>query len=519
MGDLDNPIKVSIGQFYGIEINDFAVTVAKTALWISEAQAMQETENIVHMSLDFLPLKSYANIVEGNALRLDWADVIPPDKCDYIMGNPPFVANAGRTANEDSHSKAMLDNEQREDRKKIFGASGGVLDYVACWHKVASEYMQGTKIKAAFVSTNSICQGQQVAPLWKPLFEKGIKINFAHQTFKWVSESGKAATVFVVIVGFSYQANKEAYLFSNGQANIVPHINGYLVNADDVFIEKRKTPLCDVPEMIRGSQPTDNGNLILSFEECEQLTHKEPTAKTFIRPFMMGKDFIDRKPRFCLWLVNANPSELKKCPSVLKRIDAVKEFRLKSTKAATRKKAETPMLFDEIHECDSYFVAIPKVSSGARKYIPMEYLPPEIIPGDKLFMTQRATLYHFGVLTSNVHMAWQNAVCSKYGPSYSYSNTLAYNNFPWPEATDTQKATIEKTAQGILDARAKFPNSSLADLYDETTMPPELRKAHQANDRAVMAAYGMDVKATSEASCVAELMRRYRELTEKERSK
>ena len=546
LGELDNPIQVSIGQFYGIEINDFAVTVAKTALWIAEAQMMAETESIVHMNLDFLPLKSYANIVEGNALTLDWESVVPRDKVDYIMGNPPFVANTVRVSGKDAHSAAMLGETQKKERFALFGKAGGVLDYVACWYKKAALFMafpsgeggarrasdevsqtsaktsptgfagppspEGRAIRAAFVSTNSITQGQQVAPLWKPLFDSGIKINFAHQTFKWNAETTDMATVFVVIIGFSYFDDGKAYLFSGENKKIVPHINAYLMNADDVFVEKRGKPLADVPIMQNGGKSSDGNHLIISSEERDELLASEPAAQKFIRPYMMGADFIHRTTRYCLWLVGAEPSDIRKCPSVTKRIDNVRTFRLKSTKAATRKKADTPTLFDEVRECNTNYIAIPKVSSGGRKYIPMDYLSPEIIPGDMLFMVQDASLYHFGVLTSNVHMAWQNVVCSKYGPSYRYSNTLAYNNFPWPSPTDMQKSRIEETAQMILDARELYPKSTFADLYDETTMPPELRKAHQANDRAVMAAYGFDLK-ISEAECVAKLLEMYQVLT------
>ena len=294
---------------------------------------------------------------------------------------------------------------------------------------------------------------------------------------------------------------------------IVGNINAYLVNADNVFIEGKIKPICNVPTLLNGGKPTEGGYLILTEEDMIELLTVEPLAEQFIRPYMMGKDFINRKPRYCLWMVNANPATLKKCPHVLKRIQQVREYRLTSPKEATRRKAETPMLFDEVRECESDYVAIPKVSSENRRYIPMEYLSKEIIPGDKLFMMPSATLYSFGILTSNVHMAWMRMVCGRLKSDYSYSNTIVYNNFPWPTPTDAQKVKIEHTAQAILDARELYPNCSLADLYDEVTMPPELRKAHQQNDRAVMEAYGMSVKGTTEATCVAELMRRYRELT------
>ena len=500
-----SPIKVSIHQFYGIEINDFAVAVSKAALWIAESQAMQETENIVHMALDFLPLKSYANIVEGNALRMEWEDVIPKAECSYIMGNPPFVGYAYQSA------------EQKEDLRTATGLSSKNLDYVAAWYFKSAEYMRGSGIEAALVSTNSITQGEQVAVVWKPLMERhGIRIQFAHRSFRWDSESSEKAHVHVVIVGFGEGGNgKPCSLYSGEQVQIVDNISPYLVASPTVFIEKRNRPLCaGAPPMVRGSQPTDDGNLVLTLEERDELARKEHAAVKFLRPFMMGKDFIDRKPRYCLWLVGANPAEIKKCPCVVRRIEAVREFRLASRKAATRKKADTPMLFDEIKDCGTSYIAIPKVSSEQRRYIPMDYLDSEVIAGDMLFIVPDAGMYHFGILMSNVHMAWMRAVAGRLEMRYSYSNTIVYNNFPWPTPTDDQESRIEQTAKAILDARAIYPNASLADLYGESLMPPELRKAHQANDRAVMAAYGFDVKTMTEASCVAELMRRYRALTQ-----
>jgi hypothetical protein len=505
MGDVHNPIKLSIQQFYGIEINDFAVSVAKTAMWIAESQMLQETKAIIYgFDDDFLPLKTYVNIVEGNALRIDWESVVPRDKLSYIMGNPPFVGYS------------LQSSEQKADLASIMPEFGKNIDYVAGWYLKSAELMRDTNIRTALVSTNSITQGEQVASVWQPLFERfGIHIDFAHRTFRWDSEASLKAQVHCVIVGFSSAPNSAPRrLYDNDRMQIVENINAYLMDAPDNFIGRRNCPLCDVPEIVRGSQPTDDGNLILTVEERDALVKEEPQAEKYIRPFMMGKDFIQRKPRYCLWLVGANPAELRKCPQIMKRVENVRAFRLKSKKAATRAKAETPMLFDEAHECTSSYVAIPKVSSENRRYIPMDYLPKDIVPGDKLFMMQDAGLYHFGVLTSNVHMAWMRAVCGRLKSDYSYSNTIVYNNFPWPTPTGEQMARIEQTAQAILDARALYPDSSLADLYDELTMPPELRKAHQDNDRAVMQAYGFDVKTTTESSCVAELMKMYQELTQ-----
>jgi hypothetical protein len=504
MGEFLNPVKVSIQQFYGIEINDFAVTVATTALWISEAQMLSETERIMHQMIDFLPLKSYSNIIEGNALRIDWESVVPKEKLNYIIGNPPFVGYAYQT------------KEQKDDLKDLMKGFGNNIDYVAGWYYKASQLIKNTNTRCALVSTNSITQGEQVAAIWKPMFEKfGIHFDFAYRTFRWDSEASLKAHVHCVIIGFSSsecKGDKIIYLNDN-QSVSASNINGYLLNAPTVFIEKNSKPLCDVPPMIRGSSPIDDGNLLLTIEEKEDYLLKEPHGEKFLRPFMMGKDFIDRKPRWCFWLVSANPSELKGCPILMKRIEAVRDFRLKSSKAATVQSAATPTLFGEMRPCDTDYVAIPKVTSENRRYVPIEYLKSDIIAGDKLFQMPYASLYHFGVLTSNVHMAWMRAVCGRLEMRYSYSNTIVYNNFPWPNPTDEQKQRIEQAAKAILDARTLYPDSSLADLYDELTMPVELRRAHQENDRAVMAAYGFNVKTMTESQCVGELFKLYKQLT------
>ncbi|MBR5544211.1 MAG: class I SAM-dependent DNA methyltransferase, partial [Clostridia bacterium] len=515
------PIKVSIGQFYGIEINDFAVTVAKTALWIAESQMMKETEDILHTDLDFLPLKSYANITEENALRIDWETVVPKDKLNYIMGNPPFVGYAYQT------------QEQKEDLITVTNNSGKNLDYVAGWYFKAARYIYNTSIKTAFVSTNSITQGEQVASVWKPLYDRfGIHIDFAHRSFRWDSEANAKAQVHCVIIGFSARFNKfnlqmfaddsnesnaineTKRLYTSDRVQNVNNINYYLIDAPTVFISKRTKPISNVTEIIRGSSPNDDGNLLMSIEEFETYSKLEPQGVKFIRPFMMGKDFIQRKPRYCFWLVGANPLELKKCPLLMKRIQAVKEFRLSSKRTKTLELANTPTLFEDMRISDKRYIAIPKVSSEKRKYIPVDYLDSNVIPGDKLFFMKNATTYDFGIISSNVHNAWMRAVCGRLKSDYSYSNTIVYNNFPWPIPTDEQKAKIEQTAQAILDARALYPDCSLADLYDELTMPVELRKAHQANDKAVMQAYGFNYKTMTESECVAELMKMYQELTE-----
>lgn len=554
LGAFVNPIKVSIQQFYGIEINDFAVTVATTALWISEAQMLAETERIVHQDIDFLPLKPYHNIREGNALRMDW-DVIelpsdiptihakntyvifedeqsmasepsydevnlvttgiergpkPPTRIgvryDYIIGNPPFVG------------ARWMSKSQKEDVIHVFGSKWtgiGDMDYVACWYKKAAWISQTTKARVAFVSTNSITQGGSVTNLWKPLFEQGLTIDFAWRTFRWDSEASMKAHVHCVIVGFSFQSQRQKTIYLNNKQHIeANNINGYLHDAPNVFIDKRMAPLCDVPSICLGGQPIDNGNLVITEEEKDELLRREPQAAVLIRPYMMGKDFIDRKPRFCLWLKDADPSILRQCHLILERVERVRKFRLSSNRSSTLKAATYPTLFGAPFECKTNYIAIPKVSSENRKYIPIDYLTPDIIPGDKLFCMQDATLYHFGVLNSNVHMAWMRVTCGRLKSDYSYSNTIVYNNFPWPTPTEEQKAKIEQTAQAILDARAKYPDSSLADLYDELTMPVELRKAHQDNDRAVMQAYGFPVKSTfTESQCVVELFKLYNEKT------
>lgn len=513
-GSFKNPIRVQISQFYGLEINDFAVSVAKTALWIAESQMLKETENILLMHIDFLPLKTNAFIHEGNALRTDWNDIIPNYKLKYILGNPPFVANSGRVSAQESSVKAMMSLEQKEDKKRLFGENGGVLDYVACWFKKASIYMENTTIKAAFVATNSICQGEQVTPLWRDIFKSGVNIIFAHRSFKWESEASKKATVFVVIIGFSYDNLVSKYIYENGRKISVSNINAYLLDAESVFIDKRSKPLCvEAMQMHRGSQPTDNGNFIFAEDEYHEFIRKYPEAKTLFRKYMMGKDFIDRKPRYCLWLEGISPSEINKYAELRQRIKNVKEYREKSSKEATRKKALTPMLFDENQQPQTNYVGLAKVSSGNRRYIPIDFMSPDIVVGDKIYIVENADMYTFGVLVSNVHMAWMRTTCGYYGPSYQYSNTIVYNNFPWPKPTEEQKKRIEETAQRILDARALFPNCSLADLYDPLTMPKELQKAHSENDKAVMQAYGFSIKNTSEADCVAALMRMYQEMT------
>lgn len=502
MIDLGDVIKVSIGQFYGIEINDFAVTVAKTALWISESQMMKETEEIVNQQLEFFPLKSYANIVEGNALRIDWNDVISKQKLSYIMGNPPFVGGM------------MMSREQKQDIIAVVGDVKGVgeLDFVSGWYYKATDYIKGTSIEVAFVSTNSICQGQQAVTMWKPLFEKGIKIQFAYRTFVWDSEAQQKARVHCVIVGFSFVNRKSKIIYDNDRARIVSNINSYLMDAEDKFIESRSTPICDVPQIRFGSMPRDGGGFVLTDEEKEELIKKEPLSAKWIHPYIGAYEFLNKKSRWCLWLMGANPHELKQCPTVMKRIEFVKNFRLESKAEGTRKFAETPTLFCQIAQPNSDYIAIPKTSSEKRKYIPIGFLDKNVIASDLLFLIPNANIYHFGILMSNVHNAWMRTLCGRLKSDYRYAKDIVYNNFPWPKPTKEQQAKIEKTAQAILSARAIYKDCSLADLYDDVAMPPELRKAHQLNDKAVMEAYGFWGKVKTESECVSELMKMYQKL-------
>ena len=506
-----NPIKVSIGQFYGIEINDFAVTVALTALWIAESQMMKETENIIHMQLDYLPLKTYANIAEGNALRVEWEGVVPRHKLSYIMGNPPFVGYSNQNAEQKTDMLSIYVDEKGKPYK-----NAGKIDYVAAWYYKAAQYMQNTQIRTAFVSTNSITQGEQVAAVWKPLFDMfGISIDFAHRTFKWNSEASEKAAVHCVIVGFSVGYMGERVIYDGEIRAVVRNISPYLIDSETIFIEGRRKPLCNAPEMIAGGKPTDGGFLILNEEEREDLIREEPQAQSYIRRYYMGNDFINDVKRYCLWLIDCPPHELMKMPKVRARVESVRQTRLNSPKTATQAKAEVPMLFDEIRNItgDNY-VAVPKVSSERRRYIPIGYLPIDNIPGDKLFVVSNMDLYGFGILTSNVHMAWMRTVCGRLKSDYSYSNTIVYNNFPWPNATDAQKAEIEKLAQGVLDARAKYPNSTLADMYGEASMlyHTALLSSHRELDRAVMKLYGFPVKDFAEADCVAALMEMYKKM-------
>lgn len=512
MLDMGNPIQVSIGQFYGIEINDFAVTVAKTALWIAESQMMKETEDVVHMTLDFLPLKSYANITEANALRIDWESVVPKHELNYIMGNPPFVG------------ASMMTAEQKKEAVEIFGKGKRVnsIDYVGAWYHKAAALMQNTFIQGAFVSTNSITQGEQVTPLWDKLINKyNIHINFAYRTFKWNSEAKEKAAVHCVIIGFtSIDNHKTKHIYTGSTTpQEARNINPYLIDAPNVFLSTRNTPICAVPPISYGNKPSDGGNLILSQEERDALIAKDEGIKSCIRRYVGAKDFINNNEvRYCLWLKGVSPVVYRKNAEIMRRLEAVREMRSASSAAPTRALAEKPYLFFSTPQTDSSYLCIPEVSSERRRYIPIGFMSSEIIASNTVVIVPDATLYHFGIITSNVHMAWMRTVCGRLKSDYRYAGSVVYNNFPWPTPTDQQRAKIEQTAQAILDARALYPDASLAVLYDETTMPPELRKAHQMNDKAVMLAYGFSIKDMTESKCVAELMRMYQQLTQEKQS-
>lgn len=563
LGFNDEFIKVSISQFYGIEINDFAVTVAMTALWIAECQMMEETEKILGMNLDFLPLKNHANIVEGNALKLDWSTLdkeeqtgfLYADKLniyklddgndfkgmvanehvpeygrhykelnvvakeieekelpkkqtsqvvyDYIMGNPPFVG------------ARMMSKEQKNDVIELFGniKNVGNLDYVSCWYKKAADYMKGKFTRAALVSTNSISQGEQVAILWKSLFDKGIHIDFAWRTFRWDSESEQKAHVHCVIIGFSYaNSTKPKMLYFDEKQKVESKdINGYLLDAPNIFIESRHKPLCNVPPLLTGSQRIDNDYFMFTDEEKKSFLKEEPLAEKYFKVWYGADEFLYNRPRWCLYLGNCTPSELRKMKKCMEIVESVKQYRLESKREATIKAALYPYRFGLEVIPTTNFIIVPVVSSEKRKYIPIGFMTPDNLCSNQVNLIPDANLYDFGILTSKLHNVWVQAVCGRLKSDYRYSKDIVYNNFPWPTPTEAQKAKIEQTAQAIFDARAKYPDSTLADLYDERTMPIELRKAHDGNDKAVMQAYGFSSKMT-DSEIVAELFRMYERL-------
>lgn len=539
--DLGETICVTIDQFFGIEIDGFAVSVAQTALWIAESQMMIETEQILHRRIDFLPLKRYAHIVKGNALRMDWNALLADNEhFDYILGNPPFIGARNKSP------------EQAADIETVFAAwkNAGNLDYVTCWYKKAADLMRGTSTRCALVSTNSICQGESAALLWKPLFAQGAEIDFAWRTFIWDSEANEKAHVHVVIIGFhvggtggipfsrSSSNVSGKYLYSgDGTIDLVNHINGYLMDGPDVFVESRRAAFFEKP-LVFGSMPNDGGFLSDYDDETRNaIVGRYPDSKELFRPLVGSLEAINGIPRWCLWLKGVSPKVIRSIPPVVEAVERVRQMRLSSRREATRRLADTPHLFGEIRQPETgRYLLIPSVSSEKRRYVPMCYFDVGTIASNLALIVPEATLYDFGVLTSSVHMAWMRAVAGRLEMRYRYSAAIVYNNFPWPgclsrvemegcrkgERGDLHTSTflhgqneIGKTAQAILDARALYPDSSLADLYDDTFMPPELRKAHQANDAAVLAAYGFNPKAT-ESEIVARLFEMYAKLTAKE---
>ncbi|MBR2773810.1 MAG: SAM-dependent DNA methyltransferase [Selenomonadaceae bacterium] len=495
-GELVNPIKISIANFYGIEINDFAVAVAQTALWIAELQMMQETQAIIHRDLNFLPLKSYANIQKANALLVDWKKFAP--ESNYIIGNPPFVGKTYQTTAQKNDLIAV-------DKKLK------PLDYVTGWYFKAIDFMKGNSTRTAFLSTNSITQGEQVGYFWQML---GGHIDFAHRTFSWDSESTDKAHVHCVVIGLSVADNPKPKKLFFDKVNfiIAKNINGYLMDFDNIYVEKRDLPLFDfVPLMITGNRPADGGNLIIKSADYDDFIKKEPLAAKFIKKFIGAKEFINGTFRYCLWLVNATPAELRKMKLVMECIRKCREDRLKG--APDRQKlADTPHLFRETRNPDKCLV-IPETSSENRRYIPMAFINSDFITANSLHLIPNATLYDFGILTSSIHMGWMRTVAGRLKSDYRYSATIVYNNFIWAAANSEQKARIEATAGKILEIRAKYPDSTLADLYDELTMPADLRRAHRQNDLAVAKLYGFEEIIDDEGQIVRELLRRYAELT------
>lgn len=501
--DMMNPIKVTIGQFYGIEINDFAATVAKTALWIAESQMFKETQEIINMHENFLPLKAYTHITEGNALRIEWNEVIHKEECSYIMGNPPFIG------------KKEQSREQKEELLSLFDKNIkniGNIDYVAGWYKKVTDYIKNTKILCAFVSTNSITQGEQVTPIWKSLFEEGIKINFAYRTFRWDSEATLKAHVHCVIIGFSYNKT-DYYLYKGTEIKKVENINPYLIEAPNIFIETRKTPISNVSTMNYGSMPIDNGHLILNVEEKDNIIKENIDNKKFIRNYIGGEELINNKVRYCIWLKDVNPVEVQHSKLIMDRIRLTKEFRESSKRPQTLKAAETPYLFGEIRQPNTDMLVIPKVSSETRKYIPIDFIKPDTIVNGSALIVPQADLYMFGILTSNVHNAWMRTVAGRMKSDYQYSAGIVYNTFVWANPTEKQKEKIITTAQNIFEIRRKYSQYSLAQLYNNLTMPNDLFKAHKQNDAAVMEAYGFDWHKMSEDDCVAELFKMYEKIT------
>lgn len=496
---IDLLCKVSVDQFYGIEYEEFPCQIAQVGLLLMKHQMDKEVSNYFGMNLIDFPIKEMATIVHGNALQTDWESVVSKDKLNYIIGNPPFVGK--------------LTPEQATDMALVFSETlrYGKLDYVCAWYKKAADFIENTAIRCAFVSTNSISQGEQVSVLWNELFRKNVHIDFAYKTFKWSNDAKGNAAVHCVIIGFSVFPNtKKRVIYSENTQVVATNISPYLNSAKNILVESRSTPLCNSPRMVKGSIPVDEGHLLLSPEEKETLLAAEPDAEKYIRPFLGAREYINKQERWCIWLKGASPKEIRELPCIRARIDSVRQFRLASSKAATRKYAEQAMLFMENRQPETEYILVPRHSSENRKYIPMGFMAPAIIAGDANMVIPDATRFHFGILTSSMHMAWMRTVAGRLEMRYRYSAEIVYNNFPWPDPNESQRAEIERYAQEVLDARSMYPDCSLADLYDPDTMPVELMKAHRHLDRAVEKAYGRSF--ASEEEQVAFLFERYAEL-------
>ena len=503
-------IRCDVDQFYGIEIAEFPAQIAQTALWLMDHQMNLRVSEEFGRYFVRLPLRKSATIVHGNALRMDWREIVKPAELSYILGNPPFGG---------FHLQSQ---GQKADMAAVFVdvSSAGLLDFVAAWYRKAADYMaDNLKIKAAFVSTNSIVQGEQVGVLWPDMLKRGVKIHFAHRTFQWSSEARSKAAVHCVIIGFALHNTENKRIFDYETPQAEPHevkaknINPYLVDASDIVLPNRRIPICLVSEMVYGSKPADGGFLILSDDERNELLYKEPDAISFINPFISAKEFLNNEKRWCLWLVDIEPKLLGNLPLVLQRVQHTRSFRRCSKKSATVKLADFPTLFAEIRQPKSDYLLIPCHSSENRKYIPMGFLNKDFIVANSCSCIPGATLFDFGILSSAMHMAWVRSVCGRIKSDYRYSNTIVYNNFPWPQTlTASQKQAIEDAAQAVLNARTQFPDSSLADLYDPLTMPPELTKAHQKLDTAVDAAYAKR-KFSGDSDRVAFLFTLYQQLS------
>lgn len=514
--DVRQLLKVDVDQFYGIEYSEWPVRIAEVALWLMDHQMNQQAAEAFGQSFDRLPLRSSPHIVQGNALRLDWNDVLPREKCSYVLGNPPFVG------------KHLMNPEQEGDMALVWGElnGAGFLDYVTAWYRKAAEYIRGTRILVAFVSTNSITQGEQVGILWNELFQRWqIKIHFAHRTFVWMSEARGKAHVHVVIVGFgafdAFDApNKRIYDYdaSTGEPTVTSsnNISPYLVEGPDIALPIRREPLCDVPEIINGNKPVDGGFLIVEPAERDEFLRRNPEAAPYLRVYLSAEELINGSVRYILWLRDAPPAVIRRCPDVVTRLEGVREFRAKSRKIPTRAKAATPAIFDQVRQPATSYLAIPKTSSERRPYIPMLVIEPEVIASTELQMIPEYDAYTFGVLTSVMHMAWTRQVCGRLKSDYRYSNKLVYNNFPWPNPTPEQRARVETQARAVLAAREPHlpPRgmSTLADLYDPLTMPAALGRAHAELDRAVEKCYRAE-PFHSDRERVEHLFRLYEQLT------